>query len=579
MASFSRWGRVLRALLLAAAVAASPVLAAPLVLDEDAQPVPLGSSAQAWLDAGGQATVDEVAAARGLRWRASGPNEVQRIAPGQALWMRFQVPATETSEHWYLEIPDPGLDQVTLYAPDAAGRWSARQAGDHIAVARWPLPHRHPVLPLALAADQPRTHYVRIQNGGAFDAPLQLVSDDFLMRTEQQVSLVLGIYFGLVGLAILLSAWAAVTLRERVYTLYLASALLMALTQAAITGVAGLHLWGGWPWWNDLAPQVLPLFALASLQLFLAEIVSLRERSRGCFRLLLAGTLAALPVAAGVIGSPDAAQRELVTLAYVVTGALATLGAVAWSALRGDRYAPWLLAGFLPVLLAAVFPLARAAGLIPASAWTTYGMELAVAAQLPILLVVMLVRSQDRREHLRRIQGLDRIDPVTGLINAAVFHERLVRLIARSRRLKMRSALLLVDLGNMEQIRRDFGADSARELALRVAGRLLSVAREIDTVARLSEHRFGVLLEGPLHTDEVAEAAPRIVARCLLPFKGRPLEWSAQVRVAQALLPMDGSDPALLVGRLETLLAAAPVDSRRSVFMLSRAGALTASVH
>jgi GGDEF domain-containing protein len=131
----------------------------------------------------------------------------------------------------------------------------------------------------------------------------------------------------------------------------------------------------------------------------------------------------------------------------------------------------------------------------------------------------------------------------------------------------------------MEQIRRDFGADSARELALRVAGRLLSVAREIDTVARLSEHRFGVLLEGPLHADEVAEAAPRIVARCLLPFKGRPLEWSAQVRVAQALLPMDGSDPALLVGRLETLLAAAPVDSRRSVFMLSRAGALTASVH
>jgi GGDEF domain-containing protein len=56
--------------------------------------------------------------------------------------------------------------------------------------------------------------------------------------------------------------------------------------------------------------------------------------------------------------------------------------------------------------------------------------------------------------------------------------------------------MLLVDVGNIDQIRRQFDSDSARELTLRVAGRLLSVAREIDTVARLSEHRFGILLEG-----------------------------------------------------------------------------------
>jgi GGDEF domain-containing protein len=142
--------------------------------------------------------------------------------------------------------------------------------------------------------------------------------------------------------------------------------------------------------------------------------------------------------------------------------------------------------------------------------------------------------------------------------------------VTRSQRLKFRSAMLLVDIGNIDQIRRQFDPDSARELTLRVAGRLLSVAREIDTVARLSEHRFGILLEGPLHADEVAEAGPRIVARCLMPFKGRPLEWSAHVRVAQALIPMDGSDPSQLIGRLEMLLASAPADSRRAVFMLSK---------
>jgi hypothetical protein len=63
-----------------------------------------------------------------------------------------------------------------------------------------------------------------------------------------------------------------------------------------------------------------------------------------------------------------------------------------------------------------------------------------------------------------------------------------------------------------------------------------------------------------------------------MPFKGRPLEWSAHVRVAQALIPMDGNDPSQLVGRLEMLLASAPSDSRRAVFMLSRSNTTPAAL-
>ena len=81
-------------------------------------------------------------------------------------------------------------------------------------------------------------------------------------------------------------------------------------------------------------------------------------------------------------------------------------------------------------------------------------------------------------------------------------------------------------------------------------------------------------LEGPLKADEVAEAAPRVVARCLMPFRNRPLGWSAQVRVAQALIPMDGTDPDQLIGQLEALLAGAQNDGKRAVFNLSRPGTL-----
>jgi two-component system, sensor histidine kinase LadS len=557
-------------LFLATLLAGMPAAARNLLtLDGGRQHMMLQDRGDAWVDESGRLPIEQVAGNADIRWHATNDENIYKLEKGQALWVRFTVPAMPTTERWYLEIPYPGVDRVTLFVKSANG-WISRSAGDTVSMSEWPFPHRHPIMPLLISAEQPQVHYLRVQNGTIFGAPMQLVNDSHLARHEQGVSLALGIYFGLVVLTVMLSVAGAVTLKDHGYTLYALSCIFVALTQATMTGLTGLHLWGDWPWFNNVAPQIVPLFGVASLQLFFAELVSLRERWRVLYRLVVLAALMSVPLAAYILITPDVMQRLYIIVAYIMGFTVVGLGIVVWAASRGDRYAPWLLLGSSPVAIGALFPMARAAGLIPISFWTTHGMQVAIALELPILLIVLVMRSQHRREHQRRIQGLDRIDPATGLINAAVFHERLVRLIARSQRLKFRSAMLLVDIGNIDQIRRQFDSESARELTLRVAGRLLSVAREIDTVARLSEHRFGILLEGPLHADEVAEAGPRIVARCLMPFKGRPLEWSAHVRVAQALIPMDGTDPSQLIGRLEMLLASAPADSRRAVFMLSK---------
>lgn len=541
-----------------------------LALDLGAQPVRMQDAGDAWLDVTGQVTVQELARDASIPWHPTAAENIYKVDGGKALWVRFTVPPQANSERWYLEVVYPGVDRVELFVQNASGQWTSRVAGDSVPVAHWPVPHRHPVLPLSVSATEPRVHWLKIQNGTIFGAPLQFVSEGYLGLTEQSIALGLGVYLGLVVLAVVLAGIGGLSLGDKGYWLYALSAVMMWLCQATLTGLAGLHLWPNSAWWNNMAPQITPLFAISSIQVFFAEAVSLRQRWRLLHRVVVVGALASIPLAIYIMITPDVVERLRIIVFYVTGATIAGLAVVVWAALRGDRYAPWLLLGCLPVAIGAGFPLARAAGLIPVSFMTQYGMQIVIAIELPVLLIVLALRSQHRREHVRRIQGLDRIDPATGLINSAVFHERLVRLIARSQRLKFRSAMLLVDIGNIDHIRRQFDADSARELTLRVAGRLLSVAREIDTVARLSEHRFGILLEGPLHADEVAEAGPRIVARCLMPFKGRPLEWSAHVRVAQALIPMDGTDPSQLIGRLEMLLASAPSDGRRAVFMLSK---------
>ena len=128
---------------------------------------------------------------------------------------------------------------------------------------------------------------------------------------------------------------------------------------------------------------------------------------------------------------------------------------------------------------------------------------------------------------------------------------------------------MLIDIVNTEQIERDYGRKTAEELPLRVAERLLSTVREIDSAARLSERRFGMLVEGPFDAEDAGALGPRIVARCLMPYKGLQIDCTAQVRVAYALVPHQSAHAQSLLTRLEERLAwAASTGDKRAVFML-----------
>jgi diguanylate cyclase (GGDEF)-like protein len=543
-----------------------------LDLDPQRQPVALLDWGDTWLDETGRATPQTVASDGSIPWRATLPGAIHALKPDRALWIRFVVPPAPDAERWYLEVPYPSVNRVTLYTPDSLGQWQPLVAGDSVPVADWPVPHRHPLMPIAVSAEEPRKYLLRVENGHTFSAPLSFVSESYLLRKEQRTALILGMYFGLAALAAIIAALSAVPLRDGAYGWYSLTVTLLGLTQASLTGVAALHLWPTSPWWSDVAAFTLPVLGVGALQGFLASAVSLQERSRSLYRFkMVLGAMSLVVAGAVILGDPS--MRVKLMLAYVMAGTVGGISIVVWGAWRGDRYAKWLLAGILPVLAGAVPPIARAAGLVPTSFWTMHSMQIGLAVELPVLLLVLMLRSQHRREHRRRVMKLERIDPATGLINAQVFEERLEQMMARSVRLRLRCAVLVIDIANIAQIRRRYDRRAAEELPLLVAGRLLSAAREIDSVARLSGHRFGMLIEGPLTAAEVAEAAPRVVARCLMPFKDKPLDFVAQVRIAQGLVPMDGTSPEELMARLEQVLARVPSDEKRAVFALSRPAA------
>ena len=87
-------------------------------------------------------------------------------------------------------------------------------------------------------------------------------------------------------------------------------------------------------------------------------------------------------------------------------------------------------------------------------------------------------------------------DPLTGLANRTLLHERLRGILARDARAGTTTALLFLDLDGFKAINDKHG-HAVGDLVLKVvADRLTAVVRPSDTVARLGGDEFVVLVEG-----------------------------------------------------------------------------------
>ena len=552
-------------LILTSAAAQAP---SGLQLDIDKQPIALGRWGEYRIENNlliGPQLIANTAAG----WLPTPEQGIYPLKPDQALWIRFTVPPAPSAERWLLEIPYPALDRASLFTQNQSGQFTEQRTGDLTPVSTWFTPHRHPLMAMAFDTAEPTQYLLRLENAQGFSAPIRFVSARFELRSEQLVSMFLGVYFGIAALGLVVGLIGIVWLRDRAYFYYAICSVLAGLTLATVTGVAALHLWPNSADWADRSLTVLASLTLASFTLLNATVVSLAERSKRLHLLVWAVALAGV-VLAVLLATTDSALRLKLLVPYLLIVMAVVLSINLWAWSHGDRFGGWLLLGSTPLAITLGISIARYMQWIPLSVATEHGALASMAIQLPVLLTVLILRSQQQRENRRRILGLDRIDPATGLLTKQVFSERLLRMNSRSARLRHQSVVVMIDIVNTEQTQRDYGRKVADELPVRVASRLLSTVRDIDSVASVSDKRFGMLVEGPISAEEAATLGPRIVARCLMPFKGLHPECIARVRVAYALVPVKNLGGQSLLSKLEDRLnIASNCDDKRAVFMVA----------
>jgi diguanylate cyclase (GGDEF)-like protein len=98
------------------------------------------------------------------------------------------------------------------------------------------------------------------------------------------------------------------------------------------------------------------------------------------------------------------------------------------------------------------------------------------------------------KREVRELLREDQYDPLTGLPNPLMLHDRIEQAIARAVRYNEKVAIFLINLDNFQQINDRYGRDFGDEILRITAARLRATFRATDTVIRLDADEFVVIL-------------------------------------------------------------------------------------
>ncbi len=562
---------LLAALLLAVlCLQANPAQAQPVVvLDQASEVMDLQTRGLTWIDPDGTATLSQVVSGSQRAKMAPGrANTIYSLGQRAALWQHYRFSRSPgTQPDWVLEFPLPLLDSVTVFQQGAGGDWAAQTAGDTLPVASWPEPGRFAQFRLALTEKAVHDVYVRIQHVTSADIPVNVISGQVRSHRLQVGYMIIGIVMGALLLLIVAGAAQCWVYRDAAYGLYAGYATVMVMVIASTSGMAGHLVWSEHAAWNNAAQGVFGLLGGSAALLVLRKLCAITGRHPRFDRVVLATSLAGPLLALAYLWLDRQLGVRLIG-GYLVLAVVFGLSTAFLAWRRRDVVAAWVLAGFVPLALSTLLLVARIFGVAPTSWLSEHALMLSLAFEVPMLLVALNVRSRERHGVESREQAMASQDALTGLLAAHLFQDRLQQVVSRAIRHKEQAAVVYVELVNYPYIRRSYGIAVAEQSLLRAVIKLRRILRDVDTVGRVDEARFGLILEGLSSREPVTEMAARLIAAGLMPLKGLKPEVVLQFHVAGVLLKERLMDGPALDQALGGLLSSMGRRSRRPIRFL-----------
>jgi diguanylate cyclase (GGDEF)-like protein/PAS domain S-box-containing protein len=144
-------------------------------------------------------------------------------------------------------------------------------------------------------------------------------------------------------------------------------------------------------------------------------------------------------------------------------------------------------------------------------------------------------------------------DPLTGLPNRILFHDRLDQALRAAKRRRGQLAVLLIDLDRFKPVNDELGHHAGDRLLQQVGARMRGCFREADTVARIGGDEFAVVLDKEGREGAVS-AARKLLDTASTTFDIDGVTCSVGLSIGIATFPADAASADGLLRRADVAM-------------------------
>ncbi len=187
----------------------------------------------------------------------------------------------------------------------------------------------------------------------------------------------------------------------------------------------------------------------------------------------------------------------------------------------------------------------------------------------------------DGHSDRERLEQLSTQDEITGLVNRALWYDRLGSALAVARRNPGAAvAVMVLDINQFKMYNDSLGHQAGDDLLRQIAGRLQKLLRDTDTLARLGSDEFGIILPFVQDAERAVErVAGEVIAALSAPFTYQQRELCLSSAIGISVYPQHGEDAHTLASHADSAMYRAKWNSAPYLFYQSDAKQPSASEH
>ncbi|UOQ81604.1 7TM diverse intracellular signaling domain-containing protein [Hymenobacter sp. 5414T-23] len=198
--------------------------------------------------------------------------------PGAAYWLRLVVRAEGSlAQHWYYELFDSHLNDITYFPATDGGRNSIHTGADQPLTSRR-FPYKNFLFRLSLEPNQTQVFYLRLRSNSKTSFLSRLRTEQMLAEHFQAEYGLLGGFYGILLIMVIYNLCLYVFIGEQTYLRYVLYVLSSSLIFLSEDGLGFQYLWPDYPTLNQIIIAGSPILLLLTFSYYARQFLDAPQR-------------------------------------------------------------------------------------------------------------------------------------------------------------------------------------------------------------------------------------------------------------------------------------------------------------